>query len=579
MFSNTATPIYYEKFRNKVIRGDIVVCAEIAMEMKRIDELILNPGVFYDPEPVDAWIEFCETEMTLTDGSPVEVLESFKLWGEQVYGWYYYIDRSVYVPSIHHHGGHYERKRIKKRLVNKQYLIVGRGAAKTLYATFHQAYGLICDFETTEQLTTAPTMIQAEEVTTPFITAMSRAPGPVLGFLTEGSMQNTTGSKRNRPKLASTKKGVENLLTNSIIEIRPMSISKLQGRRDKYATVDEWLSGEVREDPISAIEQGASKNEDYLIIATSSEGTVRNGVGDTMKMELMSILKGDYYNPHVSIWWYKLDNIKEVSNPAMWIKANPNIGITVSYEAYQKDVERAEQVPAVRNDIIAKRFGIPMEGFTYFFTYQESIPHPKKEYWNMQCSLGADLSMGDDFCAFSFMFPLNYDEFGIKVRAYITERTLKLLHHAQRDKYEEFIEEGSLIVMDGTVLNMLQIYDDVAKYIEEQQYDVNCFGYDPYNAKEFVEHWIIDNGEYGLVKVPQGSRTESVPLGEIKDMAEDRRLLFDEKLMQFCIENCITIEDTNGNRKLYKARSRDKIDCVAATLDAYVAYKQNQEAF
>lgn len=577
--SNTATPRYYGEFRDAVMRGEIPVCKEVAMEMKRIDDLIANPGVYYDDEAVEGWIAFCENELTLVDGGDLNLLPSFKLWGEQVFGWYYFIDKSIYEPNKDSAGGHYVRKRVKKRLINKQYLIVGRGAAKSLYDTSIQAYTENVDTTTTHQITTAPTMKQAEEVMSPYRTAITRARGPLFKFLTEGSLQNTTGSRANRCKLASTKKGVENFLTGSLLEIRPMSINKLQGLRCKIATVDEWLSGDIREDVIGAIEQGASKIDDYLIIATSSEGTVRNGSGDTIKIELMDILKGDYINPHVSIWWYKLDSVEEVGNPDMWIKANPNIGKTVSYETYQLDVERAEKAPAARNDILAKRFGLPMEGYTYYFTYSETLPHLKRDYWGMPCSMGADLSQGDDFCAFTFLFPLKDGSFGIKTRAYISELTLMKLPAAMRFKYDEFMKEGSLIVMNETVLDMIQVYDDLDAYITECEYDVRSFGFDPYNAKDFVERWQSENGPFGIEKVIQGAKTESVPLGELKKLAEERMLLFDEELMTFCMGNCITLEDTNGNRKLWKKRYEHKIDCVAAMMDGYVAYKLNRDAF
>ena len=577
--SNTAVPKYYGMFRDAVIRGEIPVCKEISMEMNRIDELIANPGVYYDDRAVEGWIAYCENELTLTDGSDLKLLDSFKLWGEQVFGWYYFIERSVYEPNSSGHGGRYVNKTIKQRLINKQYLIVGRSAAKSLYDSFIQSYFENIDTSTTHQITTAPTMKQAEEVISPIRTAIIRARGPLLKFLTEGSLQNTTGSKVKRVKLASTKKGIENFLTNSLIEIRPMSIEKLQGLRCKVATIDEWLSVDIREDPIGAIEQGASKVNDYLIIATSSEGTIRNGVGDTIKMELMDILKGEYINPHVSIWWYKLDSIDEVANPDMWLKANPNLGKTVSYETYQLEVERAEKVPAARNDILAKRFGIPMEGYTYYFTYEETLPHKKRNYWQMPCALGADLSQGDDFCAFTFLFPLSNGAFGVKTKNYITFNTLSKLPTAMRIKYNQFIEEGSLIVLEGTVLDIMQVYEDLDNHIVERGYDVRCFGYDPYNAKEFVERWANENGPFGIEKVIQGAKTESVPLGELKKLSEERMLLFDEELMTFAMGNCITIEDTNGNRKLLKKRREQKIDAVAAMMDAYIAYKLNREAF
>lgn len=577
--SNTATPKYYGRFRAAVMRGEIPVNREIEMEMNRIDDLIRNPGVFYDDEAVEGWIRFCENELVLTDGSNMTLLETFKLWGEQVFGWYYFVDRSVFEPDADYHGGKYVTKRIKKRLINKQYLIVGRGAAKSIYDSCIQFYGLTCDVSTTQQITTAPTMKQADEIVSPIKTAITIARGPLLKFLTEGSLQNTTGSKANRQKIASTKKGIENFITNSIIEIRPMSIDKLQGARPKYATIDEWLSGDVREDVVGAIEQGASKNDDYLIIATSSEGTVRNGSGDTIKMELMSILKGEYVNPHVSIWWYKLDDVSEVADPSKWIKANPNLGITVSYEAYQQDVERAEKAPATRNDILAKRFGIPMEGYTYFFTYEETLPHRKRSYWQMPCSLGCDLSRGDDFCSFTFLFPLADGSFGVKTRNYISSYTLSKLPQAMRLKYNDFMREGSLIVMEGTVLDMVDVYEDLDGHISSMNYDVRCMGYDPYNAKDFVERWSLENGQFGIVKVIQGARTESVPLGELKKLSEERMLHFDEALMSFTMGNCITLEDTNGNRKLYKRRHEQKIDAVAAMMDAYVAWKINRDAF
>lgn len=577
--SNTAVPIYYGKFRDAVIRGEIPVNQKISMEMNRIDELIRNPGVYYDDKAIEGWIRFCENELTLTDGSDLFLLDSFKLWGEQVFGWYYFVERSVYEPGVNGQPGKFVRKMIKKRLINKQYLIVGRGAAKSVYCSCDQAYFLIVDTETTYQMTTAPTMKQAEEVMSPIRTAITRSRGPLFKFLTEGSLQNTTGSRANRQKLASTKKGIENFLTGSLLDIRPMSIDKLQGMRPKVATVDEWLSGDIREDVIGAIEQGASKLDDYLIIATSSEGTVRNGAGDTIKMELMKILKGEYIAPNVSIWWYCLDDIKEVGDPAMWVKANPNIGKTVTYETYQLDVERAENNPSVRNDILAKRFGIPMEGYTYFFTYEETLPHKKRSYWNMPCSLGADLSQGDDFCAFTFLFPLSDGCFGVKTRSYISSNTLMKLPSAMRVKYEEFIQEGSLIVLEGVVLDMMEVYDDLEKHYMMSQYDVRTFGYDPYNARDFVERWCKENTSFGVEKVIQGARTESVPLGELKKLAEERMLLFDEELMVYTMGNCITLEDTNGNRKLLKKRYEQKIDNVAAMMDAYIAYKLNKDAF
>lgn len=577
--SNTAVPKYYGIFRDAVIRGEIPVNREISMEMNRIDDLIANPGIWYDDQAIDGFIEYCENELTLTDGEDLTLLDSFKLWAEQVFGWYYFAERSVYVPYPDGHGGHYVKKSIKKRLINKQYLIVGRGAAKSMYASCMQSYYLNVDCSTTHQITTAPTMVQAEEVMSPIKTSITRARGPLFKFLTEGSLQNTTGSKANRMKLASTKKGIENFLTGSLLEVRPMSIDKIQGSRAKIWTIDEWLSGDVREDVVGAAEQGASKNDDYLIIAISSEGTVRNGPGDTIKMELMDILKGEYINPHVSIWWYKLDSIDEVSDPSMWLKANPNLGKTVSYETYQLDVERAEKAPATRNDILAKRFGIPMEGYTYYFTYEETLPHRRRDYWGMPCSLGADLSQGDDFCAFTFLFPLRNGAFGVKTRNYITELTMKKLPSAMRFKYDEFVKEGSLIVMPGTVLDMMQVYDDIDNHIINCNYDVRSFGYDPYNAREFIERWERENGPFGIEKVQQGSKTESVPLGELKKLSEERLLLFDEDLMTFTMGNCITSEDTNGNRKLLKKRYDQKIDAVAAMMDAYVAYKLNKEAF
>lgn len=573
--SNTATPKYYGRFRDAVIRGEIPICEEISLEMNRIDDLIANPGIWYDDQAIQGFINFCENELTLTDGEDLHLLESFKLWAEQIFGWYYYVERSVYDPEV----GHYVKKSVKKRLINKQYLIVARGAAKSMYASCLQNFFLNVDTATTHQITTAPTMKQAEEVLSPIRTAIARARGPLYKFLTDGSLQNTTGSKANRQKLASTKKGIENFLTGSLLEIRPMSIDKLQGLRCKYATVDEWLSGDVREDVIGAIEQGASKNDDYLIVAISSEGTVRNGSGDTIKMELSKILKGEYTNPHVSIFWYKLDNVDEVNQPEMWLKANPNLGKTVSYEVYQQDVDRAEQAPATTNDILAKRFGIPREGFTYYFTYEETLPHRKRDYWQLPCALGADLSQGDDFCSFTFLFPLSDGRFGIKTRNYISELTLHKLPGAIRAKYDEFMAEGSLIVLNGTVLDMMEVYEDLDNHIIDMDYDVRCFGYDPYNAKEFVERWERENGPYGLEKVIQGARTESVPLGELKKLSEERMLLFDEDLMSFTMGNCITLEDTNGNRKLYKQRRDQKIDAVAAMMDAYVAYKHNRDAF
>ena len=577
--SNTAVPKYYGEFRRAVIRGEIPVCEEISLEMNRIDQLIDNPGIYYDDQAVEGFIKYCENELTLTDGTDLTLLDSFKLWAEQIFGWYYFVERSVYVPSEDGRAGHYENRRMKKRLINKQYLIIARGAAKSQYESYVQNYFLNVDTSTTHQVHTAPTMKQAEEVLSPIRTAITRSRGPLFKFLTEGSINNTTGSKANRVKLASTKKGIENFLTGSLLEIRPMTIDKLQGLNSRINTVDEWLSGDIREDVIGALEQGASKNDDYLILAVSSEGTVRNGPGDTIKMELRDILKGEYINPHVSIWWYKLDNLDEVGQPDKWVKANPNIGKTVSYETYQLDVERAEKAPANRNDILAKRFGIPMEGYTYFFTYEETLPQKKRDYWQMPCSLGADLSQGDDFCSFTFLFPLPRMAFGIKTRSYISERTLMKLQPAMRVKYEHFIKEGSLIVMDGTVLDMMQVYEDLDNHIIETGYDVRSFGYDPYNAKEFVERWEKENGPFGIEKVIQGAKTESVPLGELKKMAEDRLLMFDEEVMTFAMGNCITLEDTNGNRKLFKKRYDAKIDPVAALMDAYVAYKVNRDAF
>ena len=577
--SNTAIPRYYGEFREAVRRGEIPVNREVSMEMNRIDDLIDNPGIYYDPDPVEGWIRFCENELTLTDGSDLHLLDTFKIWGEQVFGWYYFVDRSVYEPYEDGIGGRYVRKRIKKRLVNKQYLIVGRGAAKSLYCGTIQGHYLIVDPSTTHQITTAPTMRQADEVVSPLKTAIIRARGALFKFLTEGSIQNTTGSKANRVKLASTKKGIENFLTGSLLEIRPMSIDKLQGLRCKVASVDEWLSGDIREDVIGAIEQGASKLDDYLIIATSSEGTVRNGAGDTIKMELLDILKGEYINPHVSIWWYKLDDIHEVADPAMWVKANPNIGKTVTYETYQLDVERAEKAPAARNDILAKRFGIPMEGYTYFFTYEETKVHRRRTFWSMPCALGIDLSQGNDFCAFTFLFPLRNGCFGVKTRSYITSLTMQKLPLAMRIKYEDFVKEGSLIVLEGTIIDLTDVYDDLDRFIIDSDYNVCCVGYDPYNAKEFIERWTTENGPFGVEKVIQGVKTESVPLGELKNLAEERILLFDEELMQYTMGNSIVIEDTNGNRKLLKKRYEQKIDNVSALMDAFVAYKLNKDAF
>ena len=577
--SNTATPIYYGKFRDAVMRGEIPVCREISMEMNRIDDLIANPGIYYDDQAINGFIEFCENELTLTDGGDLHLLDSFKLWAEQVFGWYYFVERSVFEPSLDGHGGRYVTKKIKKRLINKQYLIVARGAAKSMYGSLIQNYFLNVDVTTTHQITTAPTMKQAEEILSPMRTSITRAKGPLFQFLTEGSLQNTTGSKANRTKLASTKKGIENFLTGSLLEIRPMNINKLQGLRCKIATVDEWLSGDIREDVIGAIEQGASKLDDYLIIAMSSEGTVRNGSGDTIKMELMEILKGEYINPHVSIWYYRLDEVEEVGDPRTWLKANPNLGKTVTYETYQLDVERAEKAPAVRNDILAKRFGIPMEGYTYFFTYDETLPHRRRDFWGMPCAMGADLSQGDDFCAFTFLFPLRDGSFGIKTRNYITDKTLHKLPGAMRLKYDEFMREGSLIVLEGTVLDMEEVYDDLDAHIVDREYDIRCFGFDPYNARAFVERWERENGPFGIEKVIQGAKTESVPLGELKKLAEERMLIFDEELMTFAMGNCITLEDTNGNRKLLKRRYDQKIDAVAAMMDGYVAYKLNKDAF
>lgn len=577
--SNTAVPKYYGQFRDAVIRGEIPVCREISMEMNRIDDLIANPGIYYDDEAVEGWIKYCENELTLTDGSDLNLLDSFKLWGEQIFGWYYFVDRTVYEPNEDGHGGHYVNKTIKKRLINKQYLIVARGAAKSQYESYIQSYFLNVDTSTTHQVHTAPTMKQAEEVLSPMRTAITRSRGPLFKFLTEGSLQNTTGSKANRVKLASTKKGIENFLTGSLVEIRPMTIDKLQGLNSRINTVDEWLSGDIREDVIGALEQGASKNDDYLIVAVSSEGTVRNGPGDTIKMEIMDILKGEYINPHVSIWWYRLDSVDEVSNPDMWAKANPNLGKTVTYETYQLDVERAEKAPAARNDILAKRFGIPMEGYTYYFTYEETLPHRRRDFWQMPCALGADLSQGDDFCSFTFLFPLSNGAFGVKTRNYISSLTLSKLPPAMRFKYDEFMKEGSLVVLEGTVLDTMEVYDDLDKHITDCDYDVRCFGYDPYNAKDFVNRWASENGPFGIEKVIQGVKTESVPLGELKKLAEERMLLFDEELMTFTMGNCITMEDTNGNRKLLKKRYEAKIDAVAAMMDAFVAYKLNREAF
>jgi len=577
--SNTATPKYYAEFRERVIKGEIPINREISLEMNRIDALIVNPGIYYDDKAIDGFIAFCENECTLTDGSDLYLLDTFKLWAEQIFGWWYFIERSVYEPNEDNHGGIYIRKKIKKRLINKQYLIVARGAAKSMYISLIQSYFITVDTATTHQITTAPTMKQADEVISPIRTAITRARGPLLQFLTEGSIQNTTGSKANRVKLASTKKGIENFLTGSLLEVRPMSINKLQGLRPRIAGVDEWLSGDIREDVVGAIEQGASKLDDYLIIAVSSEGTVRNSSGDTIKMELLDILKGDYINPHVSIWYYRLDSVEEVANPEMWIKANPNLGKTVTYETYQLDVERAENAPAVRNDILAKRFGIPMEGYTYFFTYEETIPHRKRDYWGLPCALGLDLSQGDDFCAFDFLFPLPHGGFGVKVRSYITSKTLMKLPGAMRAKYEDFLKEGTLQVMEGTVLDMMAVYDDLDKHIEEREYDIRALGYDPYNAKEFIERWERENGPYAIEKVIQGVKSESVPLGELKKLSEDHLIEFDEDLLSFSMGNCITLEDTNGNRKLLKKRYDQKIDNVSAMMDAYIAYKANKESF
>lgn len=577
--SNTAVPKYYGQFRDAVIKGKIPVCREISMEMNRIDDLIANPGIYYDDEAVNGWIKYCENELTLTDGSDLKLLDSFKLWGEQIFGWYYFVERSVYEPNEDGPGGHYVNKSIKKRLINKQYLIVARGAAKSQYESYIQSYYLNVDTSTTHQVHTSPTMKQSEEVLSPIRTSITRARGPLFKFLTEGSVHSTSGSKADKVKLASTKKGIENFLTGSIVEIRPMTIDKLQGLNSRINTVDEWLSGDIREDVIGALEQGASKNDDYLIVAVSSEGTVRNGPGDTIKMELMDILKGEYVNPHVSIWWYKLDSIDEVPLPDMWMKANPNVGKTVAYEVYQLDVERAEKAPAARNDILAKRFGIPMEGYTYYFTYEETLIHRRRDFWQMPCALGADLSQGDDFCSFTFLFPLSNGAFGVKTRNYISSLTLGKLPPAMRAKYDDFMREGSLVVLDGSILDMMDVYDDLDKHITDRDYDVRCFGYDPYNAKEFVARWASENGPFGIEKVIQGVKTESVPLGELKKLAEERKLLFDEELMSFTMGNCITMEDTNGNRKLLKKRYEAKIDAVAAMMDAFVAYKLNREAF
>lgn len=577
--SNTAVPRYYEEFRKKVLRGEIPVCKEISLEMNRIDGLIANPGIYYDDRAVQGFVSYCENELTLTDGSDLILLDTFKVWAEQVFGWYYFVERSIYQPNPDNHGGRYVRKMIKKRLINKQYLIVARGAAKSMYASCIQSYFLNVDTSTTHQITTAPTMKQADEVMSPIRTSVTRARGPLFQFLTEGSLQNTTGSRANRSKLASTKKGVENFLTGSLLEVRPMAIGKLQGLRPMVSTIDEWLSTDIREDVIGAVEQGASKLDDYLIVAVSSEGTVRNSSGDTIKMELMDILKGDYLNPHVSIWFYKLDDIMEVNDPSMWLKANPNIGLTVTYEVYQLDVERAENVPSSRNDILAKRFGIPMEGYTYYFTYEETLPHKTRDFWSMRCSLGCDLSQGDDFCAFTFLFPLPRNMFGVKTRCYISSLTLTKLSSAMRMKYDEFLAEGSLQVLECTVLDMMEVYDDLDKFIIDSSYDVRSFGFDPYNAKEFVERWEKENGPFGIEKVIQGAKSESVPLGELKTLSEERMLIFDQALMSFTMGNAITLEDTNGNRKLYKKRYDEKIDAVSGLMDAYIAWKSNKEAF
>lgn len=573
--SNTATPKYYGRFREQVMRGEIPICKEVSMEMNRIDDLIANPGIWYDDQAIQGFINYCENELTLTDGEDLHLLDSFKLWAEQIFGWYYFVERSVY----DYDEGRYVTKRIKKRLVNKQYLIVARGAAKSMYAACIQSYFLNVDTSTTHQITTSPTMKQSEEVLAPIRTAITRARGPLFKFLTEGSLQNTTGSRATRQKLASTKKGIENFLTGSLLEIRPMSIDKLQGLNSRINTVDEWLSGDVREDVIGALEQGASKNDDYLIVAISSEGTVRNGSGDTIKMELSKILRGEYINPHVSIWWYKLDDIEEVANPELWLKANPNIGKTVTPEVYQLDVDRAEQNPAAKNDILAKRFGIPLEGYTYYFTYEETIPHRKRDYWSLPCAMGADLSQGDDFTSFVFMFPLRDGSFGIRSRNYISSLTLKKLPAAMRTKYDQFMKEGSLIVLEGTILDMMEVYEDLDRFIIDNDLDVRCFGYDPYGAKEFVSRWETENGPFGIEKVPQGAKTESIPLGELKKLSEERMLIFDEDIMSFAMGNCITLEDSNGNRKLYKRKREHKIDVVAAMMDAFVAYKLNKDAF
>lgn len=579
MLSNTAVPKYYGQFRDRVMRGEIPICREIELEMHRIDDLISNPGVYYDDQAIDGFIKYCENELTLTDGEDVELLDSFKLWAEQAFAWFYYVDKSVFIPDSDYHGGHYERQRVLKRLCNKQYLIVARGAAKSMYASFIQSYFLNVDTTTTHQIVTAPTVKQSEETLAPMRTSIIRARGPLFKFLTDGNLHQGGGNKANKTHLASTKRGIENFMTGSIVEARPMRIDKLQGLRCKIATVDEWLSGDIREDVVGALEQGASKIDDYFILAVSSEGTVRNAVGDSIKMELESILKGEYVDPHTSIWYYKLDDVAEVAHPELWLKAQPNLGITVSYETYQRDVARAEQVPSARNDILAKRFGLPMEGYTYFFTYEETLVHPLKEYWQLPCAMGADLSQGDDFCAFTFMFPLVDQSFGVKTRCYITEDTLNKLPGAARARYEDFIEEGSLVIMPGVVLDMDDVYDELDHYIMDNQYDIRAFGYDPYNAKAFVNRWGVENGEYGIEKVIQGARTESVPLGELKHLAEGRKLRFDQKLMQFCMGNCIVLQDTNGNRKLYKQKRDDKIDSVAAMMDAFVAWKLNRPEF
>jgi len=579
MLSNTAVPKYYRQFRDAVMRGDIPVCREVSLEMNRIDALIADPGIFYDDQAVEGFVKFCENELTLADGSNLKLLDTFKLWAEEIFGWYYYTERSIFVPDTNGHGGHYEQRRIKRRLVNKQYLIVARGAAKSMYAACLQAYFLTVDKSTTHQITVAPTMRQADEVMSPIRTAITRSRGPYFKFLTEGSLQNTTGSKAARQKLASTKKGIEDFLTGSLLEVRPMAVDKLQGLKTKIVTIDEWLSCDIREDVVGAVEQGATKINDYLIVCVSSEGTVRNNVGDSIKMELSSILRGEYFNPHVSIWHYKLDDLQEINTPAMWVKANPNLGKTVSYEDYQLEVERAEKAPATRNDTLAKRFGWPTEGYTYFFTYDEIQPHRRRDYWGMPCALGADLSRGDDFCSFTFLFPLQPETFGIKSISYITSKTMHKLPSAMYAKYQEFIQEGSLVVMEGAVLDMTNVYDDLDRHIEECRYDIRAFGYDPYNARDFVERWSSENGPFGIEKIIQGSKTESVPLGELKKLAEDRALLFDEAIMSYALGNCITLEDTNGNRKLYKKRGDEKIDPVAAMMDAYIAWKLNRENF